>query len=56
MRGYHVKHWWADHLRGAGMGYEERLAHDQAFFHQAVGMSEAGKWGLPPWPPREERA
>ncbi len=53
VRGYHVRHWWASHLRGAGMGYEDRLAHDQEVFYKAAGMAERGEW-TEPWPPREE--
>jgi hypothetical protein len=50
VRGYAFRHWWADHLRGAGMGYEERLAHDQELFVVAAGMAQRGLW-KEPWPP-----
>lgn len=51
-RGYFFKHHWAEHRRGAGMDYGERLAHDEGLFYQAAGMVQRGEW-VKPWPPRD---
>lgn len=51
--GYSFRHHWAQTGRGAGMGYEDRLRHDQAVFLEAVRMTEAGEWAGP-WPSRED--
>jgi len=52
VRAYAFRHHWAEHKRGAGMGYLERLRHDQGVVEEAVRMVQAGKW-REPWPPRE---
>jgi hypothetical protein len=49
--GFAFRHWWAAHARGAGMGYEERLAHDGRLFQQAAAMAQRGEW-VKPWPDR----
>lgn len=49
--GFAFRHYWADHGRGAGMGYEERLLHDRDLFFQATVMEQAGDWAKP-WPER----
>lgn len=46
---YAFRHHWAEHLRGAGMGQDQRLAHDRGLYDQAVAMAEAGEW-REPWP------
>ncbi len=52
VRGYLFKHHWAQHKRGAGMGYQERLRHDERVFREAMGMANRNEW-TQPWPPRE---
>lgn len=46
---YGFKHHWADHMRGAGMEYGQRLQHDQNLFYQAANMVALGLW-TEPWP------
>lgn len=52
VRGYFFKHFWAEHGRGAGMGYGERLEADRRLFLEAVEMVQRGEWKQP-WPEKQ---
>lgn len=47
---YAFRHHWAQPGRGAGMTENERMAHDQIRYSQALAMVGAGQWNAP-WPP-----
>lgn len=47
--GYDFSHYWAQHKRGAGMGQNERMYHDQNLFEEAKRKVESGEWAQP-WP------
>jgi hypothetical protein len=48
--GYAFTHWWAQHMRGAGMTEHQRMCLDQQYFLQAQSLVLSGQWRHP-WPP-----
>lgn len=48
-RDYLFRHYWAQHKRGAGMSYEQRMWNDHSLYQQAMAMVLDGKWDKP-WP------
>jgi hypothetical protein len=47
--GYAFTHYYAQHLRGAGMTEDQRMRYDQGLYEQAKKMAESGEWNAP-WP------